>query len=494
MPPLWIVVGCLQVLLKWTTCQEISTLTFPDSFLFGAATSAYQIEGAWNEDGKGESRWDYIVHNTNFILDGSTGDVACDSYHKYQDDIAALKELGVNYYRFSISWPRLLPNGFANEVNPAGIEYYNNLIDGLLAEGIEPWVTMYHWDIPNLIYYLGSWNNAEIVDYITELADLAFQHFGDRVKTWITINEPLTFCAHFPNATVTLYGQTVPVGITEYLCGHNVLRAHTKIYRLYQLKYKNSQGGRISLALNAEYGIPETDSEEDIAAAKRKMDFELGWFLNPLVYGDYPRTMIDYIRNYSALQGYPVTRLPIFTLTERVQIKGAYDFIAINHYTSAIISDNSSLVLDASYENDDGLDAKKDPSWEGSAASWLAVYPEGFRQLLVYIKENYNDPEIAVTEQGYADEPDTINDTRRINYYQTYLSEALKAIHEDGVKLTAYTAWSLLDNFEWNSGYSVRFGLYHVDFEDDNRTRTPKESAEFYKKVIATRCLVDSCD
>ncbi|KAJ8924094.1 hypothetical protein NQ315_006876 [Exocentrus adspersus] len=475
------------------TSQEISNLPFPDGFLFGAATSAYQIEGAWNESGKSESRWDYIVHNTNYVLDGTNGDVACDSYHKYKEDIAALKELGANYYRFSLSWTRILPNGFANKVNEAGVEYYNNLIDGLLAEGIEPWITIYHWDTPQILHQLGSWNAEVMVQYIADFADLAFQRFGDRVKTWLTINEPLTFCAHFPNATLKLYQQIVPVGITEYLCAHNVLRAHTEIYRLYQLKYKSSQGGRLSIALNAEFGVPATDSVADAAAAQRKMDFDLGWYLHPLVYGDYPRTMIDHIRNLSSLQGFPYSRLPMFTVSEKVRMKGAYDFIAINHYTSALVKDDSAEVKEASFENDDSIAVSKDPSWAGSASDWLAVYPEGFRKLLVYIKENYNNPEIAITEQGFADTPNLMDDTGRISYYQNYLSEALKAIHEDGVRLSAYTAWSLLDNFEWNRGYSVRFGLYHVDFEDDNRPRTAKASAAYYKNVIATKCLVENC-
>ncbi|XP_018565413.1 myrosinase 1-like [Anoplophora glabripennis] len=489
----WIVTGCLTLLFNWTSCQEISNLTFPDSFLFGAASSAYQIEGAWNESGKGPSKWDFIIHAVPIVVDGSNAEVACDSYHRYNEDIAALKELGVNYYRFSIAWPRLLPRGFLNEINPDGVQYYNNLIDGLLAEGIEPWVTIFHADTPFPIYYLGDWNNANIVEYFTDYADLLFQLFGDRIKTWLTINEPLMYCATFIKNAVRFLGQvSVPTGVTEYLCGHNVLRAHAKTYRLYEEKYKSSQKGRISIVLNTDFSMPASDSEADVNAAQTKRDFDLGWFLHPLVYGDYPQRMIDNIGNHSSAQGYPFSRLPSFTVKEKKDIIGAYDFIAINHYTSELtVPNNSSGITVSSYDDDHNIATFKDPSWAGSAASWLKVCPQGFREMLVYLKNHYKNPEIVITEQGYADEPNTLNDMERINYYRLYLNDALKAIYEDGVKLTAYTAWSLLDSFEWDSGYSIRFGLYHVDFEDGRRTRTPKESARFYKNVISTRKLTD---
>ncbi|XP_023310397.1 myrosinase 1 isoform X2 [Anoplophora glabripennis] len=487
------IIRCLTLFFNWVLCQEISNLPFPNSFLFGAASSAYQIEGAWNESGKGPSRWDYLVHNRPVVNDGSTGDVAADSYHRYKDDIAALKELGVSFYRFSINWPRILPTGFINKINPAGVEYYNNLIDGLLAEGIEPWVTIYHWEIPLPLHYLGDWNNDKIVQYFTDYANLLFQLFGDRVKTWLTINEPFSFCVLFVNVEVLSAGQEgVPTGTTEYQCAHNVLRAHASVYRLYQFKYKAIQKGRVSIVISSEFSLPASDSAEDIAAAERKRKFDLGWYLHPLVYGDYPQTMIDNIGNYSVVQGFPVSRLPKFTILEKLAIKGAYDFIAINHYTSALTTPGTSSEEPVpSFNNDDGVITYQNPSWEGS--DFLKIFPEGFRELLVYIKKNYRNPEIAITEQGFADYPNIINDTARINYYQLYLTQALKAIYEDGVRLTAYTAWSLLDSFEWNNGYLVTLGLYDVDFESENKTRTPKESAKYYKNVIATKCLIDTC-
>uniref|UniRef100_V5I941 beta-glucosidase n=1 Tax=Anoplophora glabripennis TaxID=217634 RepID=V5I941_ANOGL len=477
---------------KWGSCYEVSNLTFPSSFLFGAATSAYQIEGAWNESGKGVSRWDYITHSTQIVVDGSNGDVACDSYHKYEDDIAILRELGVDYYRFSIAWTRILPSGLTNEINQDGVDYYNSLIDGLVEAGIQPWVTMYHWDVPQALNYIGDFSNPTFVDYVANYADLLFSLFGDRVKTWNTFNEPITFCAHFPIASAAL-GVLLPVGVSEYLCSHNVLRAHARIYRLYQLKYKYSQGGRISISLSTEYAEPASDSPADIEAAHRKLLFDFGWYAYPLVYGNYPRVMIDTVRNLSSIQGYPVSRLPIFTLTERLMLRGAYDFIALNHYTTSLTADASSEIKEASFMNDALVEQYKDPTWGNSSASWLTVYPEGFRKLLVHIKETYNDPEIVVTENGFADEPDEFNDLGRISYIQSYLSELLKAVHEDGVKVTAYTAWSLMDNFEWYNGFTVRFGLYHVDFDSSNKTRTPKDSASYYRNVIETRCLVDVC-
>ncbi|KAJ8924093.1 hypothetical protein NQ315_006875 [Exocentrus adspersus] len=482
----------LSAVFAGSSCYEVTNLTFPASFLFGTATAAYQIEGAWNESGKSVSRWDHITHTSSIVVDGSNGDVACDSYHKYKEDIEMLKQLGVDFYRFSIAWTRIIPSGFANDINQAGVDYYNNLIDGLLEAGIEPWVTMYHWDIPQVLNYIGDFSNPYTIDYVVDYADVLFSLFGDRVKTWITFNEPLSFCAHFPLSSAA-FGVHLPAGISEYLCSHNIVIAHAKIYRLYQLKYKWEQNGRISIALNTEYAEPATDSPADIEASNRKLLYDLGWYAYPLVHGDYPRVMIDTIRNLSAIQGFPFSRLPMFTLNEKVIIRGAYDFFALNHYTSSLTADASSVIGSPSFLNDDLVEQFKDPAWGNSSASWLTVYPEGLRKLLVHIKETYNDPEIAITENGFADEPGVLNDVGRVSYYQSYLSEVLKAMLEDGVKVTAYTAWSLMDNFEWYNGYTVRFGLYYVDFDSPDRTRTAKESAGYYRNVIQTRCLTENC-
>ncbi|KAJ8936644.1 hypothetical protein NQ314_012260, partial [Rhamnusium bicolor] len=353
-------------------------------------------------------------------------------------------------------------------------------------------ITMYHWDIPMSINHLGGWSHPKIADYLTDLADLLFSLYGDRVKTWITLNEPYTFCMEIIHR-LSNYDHTLPVGIDEYLCSYNVLITHANIYRLYQSKYKLKQRGRVSLALVLHYYLPASNSAADTAAAERMRLFDTGIFIHPLVHGNFPPVVIDIVRNYSAIQGFPESRLPRFTLQEIIKIKGAYDFLGINHYTTRIARANNTIVdSNPTLGNDAGAEVFQHPSWETAASEWLKVYPEGFRGALNWIKDSYKNPEIVILEQGFSDLGE-LNDTRRINYMQSYLSEGLKAIHLDKVRLTAYTQWSLLDNFEWSWGYTVKFGVHHVDFESENRTRTPKQSAFFYRKVIETKCLVDQC-
>ncbi|XP_021923731.1 lactase-phlorizin hydrolase-like isoform X2 [Zootermopsis nevadensis] len=385
--------------------QCLSNYTFPPDFRFGVATASYQIEGAWNTDGKGESIWDRMTHqHPDFFFNG---DVAADSYHLYKEDVRALKELGVGVYRFSISWPRILPTGDVDVVNKLGIAYYNNLINELLANGIEPMVTMYHWDLPQALQDIGGWPNQVIADYFEEYARVLFTHFGDRVKLWLTFNEPLSFCAGYGEWRAGAPGIDAH-GIGDYMSAHTVLHAHARVYHLYDNVFRKKQ-------------------------------------------------------------------------------KGTSDFFGLNHYTtnlarSGAVGETPSLIRDA------GVQMILDPSWPSSASAWLKVVPWGFRKLLVWIAKEYNNPPVYVTENGFSDHGE-LRDTNRTKYITSYLSELLKAIHEDGCNVIGYTAWSLIDNYEWMSGYTEKFGMYYVNYSDPARPRVPKDSSRVMAEIIRTRQL-----
>ncbi|XP_077302569.1 myrosinase 1-like [Arctopsyche grandis] len=461
---------------------------FPDTLSFGVATASYQIEGGWNASDKGENIWDRFSHQPNTIKDGSNGDVACDSYNQHKRDVEMLKELGVDFYRFSISWSRILPDGFSNKISQDGIAYYDSLINDLIAANITPFVTIYHWDLPQRLQDLGGWTNPLIADYYTDFAEVAFEAFGDRVKNWLTFNEPWVVCLQG-------YGQHAKApgvgmnGIGEYICGHNLLKSHAKAYHLYDDVYRPIQMGRIGWTLSSNWLEPATQSAADAEAADRAMQFNLGWFSHAVFSreGDYPQVMRDRIANKSLAQGYPRSRLPEFTPEEIAYIKGTFDFFGVNHYSTNLIKMLETTSIAPDFFLDMGVLVFQNPTWPGSASSWLKVVPWGFRKLLNWIKESYNNPEILVFENGFSDR-DNMDDVDRISYYHGYLNSLLDAI-EDGCNVTAYTAWSLMDNFEWDEGYTERFGLYYVDFNDPRRPRKPKASALYYKSTLETRSI-----
>ncbi|XP_018320187.1 myrosinase 1-like [Agrilus planipennis] len=463
--------------------------TFPDDFLLGVATSSYQIEGAWNESGKGENSWDHFTHNNpDTVIDRTNGDIACDSYHKYEEDIELLKNLGVDFYRFSLSWTRIFPTGYPHNINYEGINYYNKILNLLAANNITAMVTLFHWDLPQNLMELGGLTNSRFVTYYTEYARTAFEHFGDRVKYWLTFNEPYQTCM-FSYGGTRLAPALGMSGIADYLCGHNLLKAHAAAYHLYNTTYKPKYKGKIAISISAAWIEPNSTGDE--AAAERLRQFLYGMHLNPIFSsnGDYSNVVKESIATQSFLEGYKRSRLPEFTQDEINYIKGTYDFMGLNHYTSHLAANSPSTSLQTSYDNDYKATYWFDDSWTMDGSGSARVVPWGFRKLLVWLKNSYNDPEIFVTENGYCDFGD-MDDRGRVSYYGQYLEALLDAIYVDNVKVIAYTAWSLMDNFEWNLGYVFKYGLYYVNFTDPERPRIPKSSAYFIKYVYGNRTVV----
>ncbi|XP_074039721.1 myrosinase 1 isoform X2 [Leptinotarsa decemlineata] len=396
--------------------KDSNKYTFPDSFKFGVATSAYQIEGAWNEDGKGLSIWDYYTQNTSLVGDGSNGNVACDSYNKYKEDIELLKQLGVNHYRFSVEWTRILPDGMINNINQIGVEHYSNLIDGLIAAGIEPIITINHWNIPRSLDHLGGWYNPKIVDYFAQYADLLFNLFGNRVKTWITVNEPHSVCMRLVGRLRNIYN-TIPSGVAEYICGHNFLKIHSAIWNIYQTKYKKSQQGRLGIALSLQSYLPMTDSEDDKKAVERALVSAFRWFCDPIVFGDHPEMMVERIDRYSREQGFAESRLPKFTEEEKRQLKGSFDFIGINNYiTLRVKALNDTVDEKPTFQNDFAFVEEREKI-NHDYKKTIQTYSDGFGDMLRWVHETYELPEIFIAEQGYSNSR-SINDVDRVFYLQ----------------------------------------------------------------------------
>ncbi|XP_018573214.1 myrosinase 1 [Anoplophora glabripennis] len=472
--------------------DDVNNKAFPDDFLFGTATASYQVEGAWNEDGKGENIWDRLTHTrSSLISDGSTGDVACDSYHKYKEDVALVKELGSQHYRFSLSWSRILPNGTADVVNLAGVTYYRNLIKELKDNNIEPLVTLYHWDLPQVFQDQGGWPDEFIVDKFADYARVCFELFGSDVKYWLTFNEPKQTClGGYADGSKAPALQNP--GVAEYKCTHNVLKSHAKAWHIYDQEFRATQNGKVSITIDTSWYEPDSNSAQDEEATERKRMFEFGWYIHPIFIGDYPEVMKTRIAARSTAEGLSESRLPTFTSEEVAYIRGTHDFLGLNTYSTSMVKAIDDLPIgQTSFYNDVSVNEYQRSDWETAASGWLKIVPWGMRKLLNWISKTFNDPPILITENGVSDYGD-VDDTVRVNYYRDYLSNVRSAM-EDGANVIGYTAWSLMDNFEWYAGYTEKFGLYKVDFNSPNRTRTPKTSAAYYKKVIQTRCLVDSC-
>ncbi|KAL4712799.1 hypothetical protein ACJJTC_011869 [Scirpophaga incertulas] len=463
---------------------------FPKGFLFGTSTAAYQIEGGWDADGKSESVWDHLTHNNPCrIKDCSNGDIADDSYHLYKRDVEMMRELGLDFYRFSLSWTRILPTSFPDKINEAGIQYYNNLIDEMLKYNIEPMITLYHWDLPQKLQEMGGWTNPHVVDWFADYARIAFEHFGDRVKYWITINEPREVCYQGYGSATNAPAISI-TGYAEYLCAKNLLVAHAKAYRIYDKEFREKYDGTVGISLSA--GWIEPEAEKDTQAAFDAIQFEWGQYAHPIFSetGDFPPIMKERIAAKSAEQGFYRSRLPEFTSDEIEMIRGSSDFFGLNHYSSSILYKNEStagIFEQPSFYDDIGAASYQLDEWPVAASSWLKQVPWGFYKLLVFIKEQYNNPTVMITENGFSTSTG-LQDDARINYYREYLDAMLDAIDE-GCNVSGYTAWSLMDNFEWMAGYTELFGLYEVDYNSPERTRMPRKSAFVYKEIIRSRQL-----
>ncbi|XP_023324744.1 lactase-phlorizin hydrolase [Eurytemora carolleeae] len=467
---LLLTLGLTGVCLGYVYEEDLLYDSFPEGFLWGTATAAYQIEGGWNEDGKGESIWDVFTRIEGNIIDGSSGEVACDSYHKYKEDVALMKSMNMTSYRFSVSWSRIIPRGVGT-VNQAGVQYYKNLISELKSAGIIPAITLYHWDLPQALQLQGGWLNSSVADWFEDYARVVFAEFGNDVKLFITLNEPKETSIQ-GHGTGTMAPGFKGIGDLTYIAAHNQIRAHARAYRLYQAEFAASQGGKVGITLNTNWGEPEEpNNPAHQEASDTFMQFNFGWYGHAIFKdGKYPEVMRRNIDRNSQLQGLNISRLPEFTPEESAMIAGSTDFIGLNFYTSNIVYPGEEDISTPSYFTDDGVKDYQDSTWYGAGSVWLKVTPWGIRSALNWITEEYGGTkDIYITENGFSDLQGNVDDLMRLYYYKHYLNQVLKAIKEDEVKVAGYYAWSLMDNFEWAMGYTEKFGLHSVDFTSPNR-------------------------
>jgi beta-glucosidase len=409
--------------------------------IYGAATAAYQIEGAWDEDGKGPSIWDAFVREPRRIANGDTGDIACDHYHRWREDVALMSELGLQAYRFSISWPRVLPDG-EGRTNEPGIAFYERLVDALLEDGIEPWVTLHHWDLPLALYEQGGWESPESARWFSEFAHFVGGRLGDRVARWMTLNEPQVVAYHG-----YLDGQHAPgrqEPRTFVRVADTLMHAHAAGMEALRAAVPKAQ---IGIALNMSPVEPASGSEEDAAAARRVDGGLNRWFLDSVFGRGYPEDM----RTWYAFDGDAPAPPPP-------------DFVGVNYYFRQIVRAATGNSFGAVQVQPEGVQTT-DMGWE--------VHPDGLRDVLARVRDEYEPPLLAVTENGIA--IDGIDDPMRIEYLRDHIARA------EGLA-DAYFVWSLLDNFEWARGYAPRFGLIHVDFE--TQKRTIKSSGRWYRDHI----------
>eukprot|EP01018_Ginkgo_biloba_P003488 Gb_29580 [translate_table: standard] len=476
---------------------------FPSDFTFGLASSAsaYQYEGAYLEDGKGLSNWDWFSHIPGTIADGKNADVTVDEYHLYNEDVKLMFEIGVDSYRFSIAWARIFPEG-RGKINPAGVKYYNDLIDSLLSRGIriQPFVTLCHFDIPQALEdQYGDWLNPNIAEDFAQYAETCFRIFGDRVKYWITFNEPNVFIPlgydtgiYPPKRCSPPFGNcSAGDSTTEpYIAAHNLLRAHASAVDIYRRLYQHSQNGLIGITITTLWYEPLRFSvSEDLNAVNRLLDFQLTWFLDPIVFGEYPAIMLKLVG----------TRLPSITEDFYHKLLGSYDFIGLNYYSTLYATDASY------YLNSSNRDYRRDslsictgerngvPIGPQMATTSMYGVPYGVKKIVEYIKTRYSNPPMYITENGFGDLrddslplPQILNDTFRVDYIESIL-KYLAETRREGADVRGYFLWSLLDDFEWKYGYTAKFGIYHVDFKGDNKNRPrryPKLSAGWYRNFL----------
>ncbi|CAI9087592.1 OLC1v1021699C1 [Oldenlandia corymbosa var. corymbosa] len=494
---------------------------FGKDFVFGSATAAFQIEGALEKGSRGDSIWDKFAKDNDLFK--PYHEDAVNHYEKFEEDVKLMKEIGFDAYRFSISWPRILPTGKLESKNKEGIDYYKKLIKTLKDNGIEPYVTLFHWDLPHALQEeYNGFLDRRVADDFGVYADVCFQEFGKDVDYWITLNEPFTYAysahvdkVHAPGlgtvtqqlfATGTNTEGGAPAATTTeesadsvmvfkpttswaseaefldpfaypYIVTHNLLLAHAKAVEIFKNKYQDpAKKKKIGITLVSMWFEPRNpDDEKDKAAALRALDFFIGWYLDPLVHGDYPKSMREYVNP---------DHLPKMDAADREAIQGSYDFIGVNYYTARYCL----KYYGSRKENGVEVPIGKDTG----ASAWLISYPKGIEGLLLHIKNNYKDPLIYITENGIDDHDDDSSrhwdsffDEKRVRHIHDHLNYLLEAKRK-GVNVKGYFVWSLLDNFEWNNGFHARFGLIYVDYKN-NSQRHPKLSAAWLKQFLADK-------
>ncbi|MDZ7672651.1 MAG: GH1 family beta-glucosidase [Halanaerobiales bacterium] len=443
----------------------MSEFIFPKDFIWGAAAASYQIEGAYDQDNKGESIWDRFTHQKGNILNNDTGDIACDHYNRYKQDVQLMKEIGLDSYRFSVSWPRIFPKG-KGKINQKGIDFYKRLTDELLKNGIKPTATLYHWDLPQVLQENGGWANRDTVKYYHEYAMKFIEQFEGRIDTWITHNEPwvASFLGH-------AFGHHAP-GIKDFNTAlqvlHNILLSHGMVVRSFK---EEEIEGKIGITANLGEFQPVSDDKEDLAAAWRQDNFINKIVLDPLFKASYPKQLFEFLtKNVGDIK---------IEDGDMSIISYPMDFLGINYYSRNIIgyAEEANILETKEIKNEDGQYTEM--GWE--------VYPEGLYNVLDRVNNEYTELPLYITENGAAfndklSENGKVNDRDRIDYLKGHIITAHKAI-QDGIPLKRYYVWSIMDNFEWAYGYSKRFGMIYVDYKDDQK-RYLKESAKWYSEVI----------
>ncbi|XP_011297533.1 myrosinase 1 [Fopius arisanus] len=437
-----------------------SYLKIPAGFSIGAASSAFQVEGGWNASDKSMSNLDHIYRAGSKMV----ADTSCNSYYHWEEDVELMAEIKLQHYRFSLSWPRILPTASPENISEDGVKYYNNVIDALSSKGITPFVTIYHWDHPYILESFGGWANESMIDYFVDYARVVFREFGSKVRFWSTVNEPTEYSV--------IVGSS---GANElvYSCVHNMLKAHAKVYHMYNEEFRKTQNGQIGIVAVSHYFYPSMQNDTEIA--RIAYEFHGGWTINPIFSkdGDYPAVMKQYVKT-----------LPKFSSEWIDLIRGSSDYLGLNYYASYL-----------SRRNPNKTSAKpainfRNRHWPRAVNGWQSVHAKGFGDLLRFIKETYDNPPVYILENGIATDK-SLYDLQREEYLYDHMKEMLLAINRDGCNVKAYTVWSLLDNFEWLQGYKFPYGLVSVDFNHPNRTRTLKWSALWLANTTTRGELVD---
>ncbi|WP_246258238.1 GH1 family beta-glucosidase [Amycolatopsis anabasis] len=452
------------------------TARFPDGFLWGAAASAYQVEGSTTVDGRGESIWDAFAREPGAVANGETGDIACDHYRRWPSDVDLMAELGLSAYRFSISWPRLFPDG-AGAVCGAGLGHYDRLVDALLDRGITPLVTLYHWDLPQALQETGGWRNRDVVDRFAAYADACFAAYGDRVRFWVTQNEPWIVGLLGHHLGLHAPGERDLAGAVRVM--HHLLLGHGRAVRALRA---GGSGGQAGVAFSLFPHYPASDAPEDRGAAEGSDGYVNRWFLDPVLRGRYPA---DMWQRYESVLG----PLDFVRPGDLETIGAGADFVGVNYYTNRVMR---------AVPGHEPFGWKVAGAPEGTPVSGLGwpIVPDSLTDLLLRLRADYGDVPVLITENGAAfdDRPGAdgrIRDDRRIRFLRDHLAAVHRAI-ERGAPVRGYFHWSLLDNFEWAMGYAPRFGLVHVDYA--SQARTVKDSGRYYARIAAANALPEAVD